>query len=51
VDERYYSEDWLFCHRWSSIGDKILADISIDLVHTGTEKYQGSFIRNLLTSR
>ena len=51
INESYYSEDWLFCHRWSSIGGKIYADISIDLVHIGTEKYQGSFIRNLLTSR
>jgi len=51
INERYYSEDWLFCHRWSSIGGKIFADISIDLVHIGTEKYQGSFIRNLITSR
>lgn len=51
INERYYSEDWLFCHKWSSIGGKIYADISIDLVHIGTEKYQGSYIRNLLTSR
>lgn len=51
INKIYYSEDWLFCHRWSSIGGKIYADISIDLVHIGTEKYQGSFIRNLLTSR
>jgi hypothetical protein len=51
INESYYSEDWLFCHRWSSIGGKIYADISIDLVHIGTEKYQGSFIRNLLTSK
>ena len=51
INDRYYSEDWLFCHRWSSIGGKIYADISIDLIHIGTEKYQGSFIRNLLTSR
>ena len=50
INDSYYSEDWLFCHRWTNIGGKIYADISIDLVHIGTEKYQGSFIRNLLTS-
>ena len=51
INNSYYSEDWLFCHRWSSLGGKIYADISIDLVHTGIENYQGSFIKNLLTTR
>lgn len=51
INEKYFSEDWLFCHRWESIGGKIFADISIDLIHIGTEKYQGSFIKNLLTSK
>jgi|688.fasta_scaffold252840_1 hypothetical protein len=49
INQSYYSEDWMFCHRWSSIGGKIYADISIDLVHIGVENYSGSFIKNLLT--
>lgn len=51
VGGSYYSEDWLFCYRWTGIGGKIYADISIDLVHIGTENYQGSFIKNLLTTQ
>lgn len=51
IDGKYYSEDWLFCHRWTRIGGKIYADISIDLVHIGSENYQGSFINNLLTTQ
>jgi len=50
VNGNYYSEDWLFCNRWSSIGGKIYVDISIDLVHIGTEYYEGSFIKNILTN-
>lgn len=49
MNQNYYSEDWLFCHRWISIGGKIYANISIDLTHIGTENYQGSFITKLLT--
>ena len=51
IDGHYYSEDWVFCHRWSGIGEKIYADISIDLIHIGIEYYQGSFMRNLLTNK
>lgn len=51
VGGNYYSEDWLFCHRWTGVGGKIYADISIDLVHIGTENYQGSFMKNLLTTQ
>lgn len=50
INGSYYSEDWLFCHRWIGIGGKIYADISIDLVHIGTENYQGSFMKNLITT-
>jgi hypothetical protein len=51
INGSYYSEDWLFCHRWIGIGGKIYADISIDLDHIGTENYHGSFIKNLLTTK
>ena len=51
INGSYYSEDWLFCHRWIEIGGKIYANISIDLVHIGTENYQGSFIKSIITAK
>ena len=51
VDGHYLSEDWMFCERWRKINGSIYADISIDLTHIGTECYQGSFIKNLLTTK
>ena len=47
VNDHYYSEDWLFCHRWRLIGGKIFVDITIDLWHTGQEDYQGRLISTL----
>lgn len=52
-DGHYYSEDWLFCHRWTKISrenDKkdIWMDVSIQLTHTGTEDYCGSYISTIL---
>ncbi len=47
-DDHYYSEDWLFCHRWTKIGGEVWADVSINLVHTGIEDFNGSFITSLL---
>ena len=47
-DGHYYSEDWMFCHRWAKLGGKIWADISINLNHTGTEDYNGSLLASLL---
>lgn len=48
-DDHYYSEDWLFCHRWSSkLKGDIFLDVSINLKHTGNEDYNGSFISSLL---
>jgi hypothetical protein len=44
----YYSEDWLFCHRWSKMGGGIWIDVSINLTHTGIEDYNGSFITTLI---
>jgi glycosyltransferase involved in cell wall biosynthesis len=43
-DDHYYSEDWMFCHRWSKMGGDIYVDVSINLTHIGIESYQGSFI-------
>jgi len=44
----YFSEDWLFCHRWSKMGGSIFADVSINLDHTGIETYRGSFISSIM---
>jgi hypothetical protein len=44
----YYSEDWLFCHRWSKMGGTIWIDVSINLTHTGIEDFNGSFITTLI---
>jgi hypothetical protein len=48
VEDHYYSEDWLFCHRWTSLGGKTFVDISISLTHTGIEDYAGSYLTSLL---
>ncbi len=44
----YFSEDWMFCHRWSKLGGKIWADVSINLAHTGVEDYNGSLLASML---
>lgn len=48
-DGHYFSEDWLFCHRWSNMKGKIYIHIAIDLVHTGVEDYSGSYMSSILT--
>jgi hypothetical protein len=47
-DGHYFSEDWLFCHRWTKIGGSIWIDVSINLTHTGIEDYNGSFITTII---
>ena len=44
----YFSEDWLFCHRWTKMGGSIWADISINLTHTGIEDYRGCYLSSLI---
>jgi len=44
----YFSEDWLFCHRWTKMGGKIYVDVSISLVHSGMEDYKGCFISSII---
>lgn len=43
----YFSEDWLFCHRWTKMGGTIWIDVSINLTHTGIEDYRGSYLATL----
>ena len=47
-DGHYFSEDWLFCSRWTKMGGEIYLDVSIDLNHTGIQDYKGSFISSLV---
>jgi hypothetical protein len=44
----YFSEDWLFCHRWTKMGGTVYLDVSINLKHTGTEDFNGSFIASVI---
>jgi len=44
----YFSEDWMFCHRWMKMGGTVYADITINLDHTGIETYKGAFISSLM---
>jgi hypothetical protein len=48
-DGHYYSEDWLFCHRWTKMGGEIFIDVSINLNHTGIEDYKGSYIASIVS--
>jgi hypothetical protein len=47
VEGHYFSEDWLFCHRWEKLGGEIYVDVTINLTHTGTHQFPGRFISSL----
>jgi hypothetical protein len=49
-DDHYYSEDWMFCSRWSKMGGEIWVDISINLTHIGIERYVGSYMSQLVNA-
>lgn len=44
----YFSEDWLFCHRWTKMGGSIWMDVSISLTHTGIEDYKGCYVTSII---
>jgi len=44
----YFSEDWLFCHRWTKMGNEIWIDVSINLTHIGIEEFSGSYISSII---
>lgn len=46
-DGHYFSEDWMFCHRWRNMGGSIFMDISIKLSHTGIEEYNGFILSTI----
>ena len=43
ISKRYLSEDFAFCQRWLNMSGEIWADITCDLVHTGSYEFKGSF--------
>ena len=47
-DGHYFSEDWLFCDRWSKIGGDIWIDVTVNLMHTGQEDYEGSYVASII---
>jgi hypothetical protein len=47
-DGHYFSEDWLFCKRWSKMGGDIWLDVSINLIHTGIEDYRGCYVASII---
>ena len=52
VDMHYLSEDWHFSHvARSEFNLKIYIDITINLTHTGTEDYKGSYLTNLICNQ
>jgi|LauGreDrversion4_2_1035121.scaffolds.fasta_scaffold62374_2 hypothetical protein len=44
----YFSEDWLFCDRWTKMGGEVFIDVSINLTHTGIEDYRGCYISTII---
>jgi hypothetical protein len=47
-DGHYFSEDWLFCDRWTKMGGDVFIDVSINLTHTGIEDYRGCYISTII---
>jgi hypothetical protein len=46
--DHYFSEDWMFCHRWQKLGGEIFVDVSINLDHSGVETYKGCYLASVL---
>lgn len=44
----YFSEDWLFCDRWTKMGGDVFIDVTINLTHTGIEDYKGCYISTII---
>lgn len=48
IDDHYYSEDWMFCNRWTNLGGKIWIDVTINLAHTGIHDFVGCYMSSLI---
>lgn len=44
VDGEYLSSDYSFCRLWEKMGGKIYADLSITLLHHGSEDFTGNIL-------
>jgi hypothetical protein len=44
----YFSEDWLFCDRWTKLGGNIWIDVTVNLTHTGPEDFEGSYVSSII---
>jgi len=47
-DDHYFSEDWMFCHRWTEMGGNIYVNVGINLLHTGNEDFNGCYIASII---
>ncbi len=47
-NDHYYSEDWMFCHRWQKMGGEIFVDVTISLDHTGIETFNGCYLASVI---
>jgi acyl-CoA synthetase (AMP-forming)/AMP-acid ligase II len=47
-DGHYFSEDWLFCHRWTKMGGEINVDVTINLNHTGPVDFRGCYLASII---
>jgi len=47
-DNHYFSEDWMFCHRWTEMGGNIYVNVGINLIHTGNEDFNGCYLASIL---
>ena len=44
----YFSEDWLFCHRWTKMGGEIHVYVTINLNHTGPVDFRGCYLASII---
>jgi len=47
-DDHYFSEDWMFCHRWTEMGGNIYVNVGINLMHTGNEDFNGCYLASII---
>ena len=48
-NDHYLSEDWMFCERWRKIDGTIHVDVTINLIHTGQEQFNGCYLSTIMT--
>lgn len=47
-DGHYFSEDWMFCHRWNALGGKVFIHVTVNLTHSGVEDFSGCYLASIL---